>query len=155
MLAVMHDPTVPIRDRMKAASLLLKIFPHESVHPSLTIRIPSLSTDAEAGVPDERLGNGSHSPEISHKAVSHSEEPKAPVNIETNTDPSNPDPPFLIDYSQPLTPTEIQEIKAAVHALRPDFDPSQLLHLYLCACGHWLTFPCDCASNLRGKHRMN
>ena len=152
MLAVMRDPTVSITDRMKAADMLMRIFPHESVHPSLTIRIAPFPhcTDAESGATDERLGNDSHSLEISHKAVSHSGDTTAPVNLREPPDPSTPDPPFLIDYSQPLTPSEIEEFKAAVHKLRPDFAHLPVPEFHLCPCGHWITGTYPCC-----KARMN
>jgi hypothetical protein len=50
----------------------------------------------------------------------------------------------LTRYTDPPTPEEIEEIKAAVHALRPDFDPSLPVEYHFCPCGHWITgsYPC-------------
>ena len=140
MLAVMRDPTVDIKDRMKAASLLMRIYPHESVCPSLTIHIaPFTDTDAEAGPPGERLENGSHSLEISHKAPSHSADHPGPIN--------------LTRYTDPPTPEEIAEIKATVQRLCPDADLSQVPEPRLCACGHWMFYPCNCVT--RDPSKLN
>lgn len=86
LLAVMDDPTVDMRDRIKAASALLRLYPHDSDPPSLKYIIPhchSLSTESEPGPTMERTGNSSQKTDSSHIAASHSGEPKAPVNIET------------------------------------------------------------------------
>jgi hypothetical protein len=49
-----------------------------------------------------------------------------------------------IDYSTPPTPAELEEIQAAVHALRPDLAHLPLPELHHCPCGHWIsgTYPC-------------
>ena len=111
LLAVMHDPTVDMRDRIKAASALLRLFPHDWDPPSLKYVIPhcySFATEPEPepGPTTERLANSSQISPRSHIAPNHSGESPGPSNFETT-----PDPP---------SPEEIQQIAAAVHALRPD-----------------------------------
>src|SRR5262249_46921737 len=124
LLRVMHDHDAPIRDRIRAASKLLRIYGEDSFHPRLTIRIApfpdcySLSTSSESEATDERLGNGSHSLEISHKAVSHSGRTQAPVNIETNL--------------ESLTFDQIVQLVRDT-----DIDS-----LPLCECGHRMFRPC-------------
>jgi hypothetical protein len=89
LLAVMHDRDTPLRDRMDAASRLLRLFPYDWDAPRLTYRIEgfpschSLSTWSDPGPAIERTEINSHSREISQKTLNHSGEPQAPVNIET------------------------------------------------------------------------
>src|SRR5215510_12401661 len=64
LLAGMHDPQLPIRERMRAASALLRIYPRDWDAPAFTYRIGgipdcSLSTSSDPGATDERLGNNS------------------------------------------------------------------------------------------------
>jgi hypothetical protein len=150
LLEVMHDPSIALKQRIKAASALLRLYPDESFTPRLTIRIPdqpSLSTTPAPRASDGRLGERSHFSPTSHITTPHSGDPTAPVNLTRYTDPptlTDDTEPYTPDYSIPPTPAEIEEIKAAVHALRPDFDPSQPVELFQCSCGHWLTHPCNC-----------
>jgi hypothetical protein len=62
--------------------------------------------------------------------------------------PSNmmrdPEPSYLPDYSQPPTPQELQEIKAAINKLRPDLAHLPVPEFHLCPCGHWITGEYDC-----------
>jgi hypothetical protein len=88
LLAVMHDPTVDIHDRIKAASTLLRLFPYDWDPPAFTYRIGgipdcSLSTSSDPGATDERLGNSSHSSAIAHKGSSRMTDDPPPLNIET------------------------------------------------------------------------
>src|SRR5262249_46859294 len=87
LLAVMHDPQLPVRERMKAASALLRIYPRDWDPPSAKIiigGIPHCSSSASGPRPAmERTENGSQKRESSHKSLNHSGEPNAPVNIET------------------------------------------------------------------------
>ena len=162
MAEVMHDRSLPLAIRMDAACKLLAIYPDESFVPRLTYIIPdqpSLATTPGPRASDGPLGKHSHFSATSHITPSHSREAKAPVNIETNTDPSSFDPDLEppIDYSIPPSPAEIAEIKAAVHALRPDFDPSDIPDPHLCPCGHWIVGEYDCCRALasRDPSKMN
>jgi hypothetical protein len=88
LLAVMRDPQLPIRDRIKAASALLRIYPHDWDPPAFTYRIGgipdcSLSTSSDPGPTDERLGNNSHSRDFAHKGSSPMMEKPGSPNIET------------------------------------------------------------------------
>lgn len=137
MLAVMRDTTLPLSIRLDAAA---KVAPfthpiranesrgYESIPYRCTIIIGGLPPEAQ----DLTTGNNSDSLQISHKTLNHSGEPQAPVNLTTI-----PSPP---------TPEEIQQIKAAVQALHPDADLSSLPEPRLCECGHWMFYPCKCAS---------
>jgi hypothetical protein len=146
--AVYHATHLPMSVRIQAASALLPYtnsFPRpQTIPPRRKIIIGGLGPyDHESGAEaPEQINTISQSKSaIANNSHQPSSETPGPLYTETNSYP-----PTLIDYSQPLTPTEIQQIKAAVHALRPDFDPSQPIPLYLCVCGHWLTFPCDCVT---------
>ena len=90
LLAVMHDRHAPIRDRIKAASTLLRLYPHDWDPPAFTYRIGgipercgSLSTSSDPGATDERLGNNSHSRDFAHKGPTRMTENPQPPNIET------------------------------------------------------------------------
>src|SRR5262245_42443376 len=144
LLAIMHDPQLPIHNRMHAAHKLLRIYVDESVKPRLTYRIEGIpscnssSAEAEAGTADRITANDSDSSPLAQIPSRHSDEAKAAVNIETNTDT--------------LTPTDIQQIKAKVQQLYPDADLSNTPdHLTLCECVHWMLFPCKCASINRAR----
>jgi len=147
LLAVMHDRQLPLATRIDAAAKLLRIYPDEWFTPRVTIRIPdqhdTLSTGPGPIATDGRLGIGRHFLPRENKARTRSDDNSDAITLRENTDTYTP------DYSVPPTAQEIEEIKAAVHALRPDYDPSQPVTLHLCACGHWLTFPCDCATRTR------
>ena len=151
--AVYRDPLLPMSIRIDAARGLLPYTEHPpgprpaNSFPRCTIIIGGLGPcdhGSSPGDPEQINGKSqSFSPFANDSPQPQSETP-GPLNIETTPEPST-----LIDYSTPPTPAELQQIKAAVHALRPDYDPSKPLTLHLCACGHWLTFPCDCATRTR------
>ena len=144
--AVYHDPRLPMSIRIEAARGLL---PYTEPRPAsiplshigCTIVIGGLGPSTPEPEPlqiNEETQSFSLPASANHPAQSESQ---GPSNIETTSYPQS-----LPDYSTPPTPDEIQQIKAAVHALQPNFDPSQPIPLYLCGCGHWLAFPCDCAT---------
>ena len=138
ILRVMHDPSVPIKDRMDAASRLLRLFPFDWDRPRYKViigGIPSLHDHGSCSEADYfREGsteNDSQNRKSAQIATSHHGDDEPPLNMER--------------YSSPLTPTEIQQIKAAVQQLCPDADLSNTPdHLTLCECGHWMLFPCKC-----------
>src|SRR5262245_10054988 len=141
----MHATHQPMAVRIAAASALLPY-----THPAPRSVIPPLSYEPWSDIcspwPREEDPTGNHSENLVslNKTLTRDDEAVPPQNLETT-----PYPLPLVDYSIPPTPAELQQIKAAVHALQPNFDPSQPIPLYLCACGHWLTFPCDCATRTR------
>jgi hypothetical protein len=148
LLAVMRAQHLPMSVRISAASAAAPYTtPRPCVsrpHPCLTYIIPdnpSLREPYEPGTPDQDpcTENPEQNNTISQsnsRSASNSHQPQLddprPLNTETN--------------SSPLTFDEIQEVKAAVQALHPDADLSQIPdHLTLCQCGHWVPFPCKCA----------
>jgi hypothetical protein len=146
LLAVMHDPTLPIATRIKAASAALPLT--ESVPrstapaPSCTIIIGGLPPCHSFDHPPiERTEINSQTRESSHIAPSHSGEPQAPVN--------------LTRYPDPPTPTELQEIKAAVNRLRPDLAHLPVPEPRLCACGHWIFGPCPLGERCCDRTKLN
>src|SRR6516225_6792222 len=125
LLAVMHAPDVAIKDRIRAASSLLTLFPHDWDPPRLKYVIGGIpsqcaraSQDPDFSPDRDNRNQQSNSPSRSYSSQPH-DRPQAPVNIETNT--------------EPLSPTDIQQIKAAVQRLQPHADLSQVPdHLTLC-----------------------
>ena len=93
LLAVMHSAEVPIRDRIRAASELLRIYGEESFRPRLTYRIEgipdcySLSTEAEVGPTDGTTEIGSHVSPGSHIAPRHSDDNPGPSTLREHPDP--------------------------------------------------------------------
>ena len=88
---MMHAPDAPIRDRIRAATELLRIYPHDWDPPRLKYIIGGIPSEAlgtchasgHPGPAMESTENHSHSREISHKTLNHSGDTKASVNIET------------------------------------------------------------------------
>jgi len=114
LLAVMHDRHAPIRDRIKAASTLLRLYPHDWDPPAFTYRIGgipacSLSTASSSAI--ERTKNHSHFSAVAHRAPSHmTDDPRSP-NIDEI----------------------INDIKTGNHP-----EPT------LCTiCGHYMPYPCS------------
>ena len=147
--AVMHDDTFSMPLRVKAPAALTSIHTKAPQSP-ITIHIKDAYCHEylarfpwlkEFAAKDPEQINGKS--QSFSSSASNNPHPRCgdpgPPNIETTSNS-----PTLIDYSKPPTPDEIQQIKAAVHALQPDFDPSQPVPLYLSACGRWLTFRCNC-----------
>jgi hypothetical protein len=145
--AVMHEDTISIALRVKAAKALTDI-QSKAPPPSITLHIrdPYSHEFVARFLKTTEQINGKSQSKSDFANDNHHPSSKTPPPSNTET---NSYPPTLPDYSSPPTPEEIQQIKAAVHALQPDFDPSQPVPLYLCACGHWLTFQCDCVTGTR------
>jgi hypothetical protein len=89
LLRVMHDPDAPIKDRIRAASALLRIYPHDWDPPRLKYIIGGIPechslSQSEALEPEvERTEINSQKREARRITLSHSGELKAPANIET------------------------------------------------------------------------
>jgi hypothetical protein len=136
LLAVMHATNQPISTRIEAAKAALpytnsfpsKVQGYVSYHCRLIIG--GLEPVAEDPSPPNE-GSQSFSPRRSNNHHPQSEA-QAPQN--------------LTRYSDPPTPEDIQQIKAAVQRLCPDADLSNIPEPRLCACGHWMFYPCKCAS---------
>jgi hypothetical protein len=121
LLRVMHDPDVPIRDRIRAASVLLRIYPHDWDPPRLKYIIGGIAkchslSQSEALEPElERTEISSQKREARRITLNHSGELKAPVNIETI----------------------IEDIKSGNYP-----EPT------LCTrCGHLMPYPCSTTKN--------
>jgi hypothetical protein len=125
LLAVMHDRHAPIRDRIKAASTLLRLFPYDWDAPRLKYII--------GGIPSEALGpcqsrpamepteKHSHFSAIAHKAPSHMTDDPRPLNIET----------IISDIKSGNFPTPT-----------------------LCTiCGHYMPYPCSTSKTLINGER--
>ena len=91
------------------------------------------------GSANDPTRNHSQNPLPPNKALTRDDEAVAPQNLTTI-----PNTPPLIDYSTPPTPAELQEIKAAINALRPDLAHLPVPEFHLCPCGHWITGEYDC-----------
>jgi hypothetical protein len=145
--AVYRDPSLPMSTRIDAARGLLPYTEPRpasvpSSHIGCTIVIGGLgpcATDPEPRSPADPTRNHSQNPDPASITVTHDGDPGDPVNIETT-----PHPDFVPDYSTPPTPAELQEIKAAINALRPDLAHLPVPEFHLCPCGHWITGEYDC-----------
>ena|SRR5262245_33685535 len=89
LLRVMHAPDAAIRDRLRAASELLRLYPRDWDPPAFTYRIGGILechslSQSEALEPEvETTEINSQKRESSRETLNHSGEPKAPANIET------------------------------------------------------------------------
>src|SRR5262249_55583441 len=159
---VMVDDTFSMTLRVKAAAALTSIQTKAHV-PPITIRIkdpycheylarfPWLKEFA-AKDPEQINENSQSKSRIRPDNPQPSSETPGPTNIETNSYP-----PTLIGYSKPPTPAELQEIKAAINALRPDLAHLPTPEFHLCPCGHWITgtYPCCEALHPRDGSKLN
>jgi hypothetical protein len=169
--AVYHDKSLPIAIRIEAAHRLLPFTEPRppcspSREPRLTIRIPYMSELFQgSGEPEGEPGSADDPTEIDsenlrspYKTTARAEDIGDFQNLTTMPEPqtfTDPPPDYIPDYSTPPTPDELQAIKAVVDHLRPDLAHLPVPELHLCACGHWLTFPCDCSLVPRDKSKMN
>jgi hypothetical protein len=147
--AVMHCDTLSIALRAKAAKALTLIHTKAPV-PPITIhikdpysheyltRFPWLKKLA-AENPGQINANSQSKDRNRPDSHQPSSKTLAPLYTETTSNP-----PSLPDYSTPPTPSELQEIKAAVNRLRPDLAHLPIPEFHKCPCGHWITgtYPC-------------
>jgi hypothetical protein len=140
LLAVMRDTSLPLPIRISAASA---VAPYQ--HPrSRQDIVPYHCKIIIGGLPPPEPGAGAdptgfHSQDLRSASinVTHGDEAVNLVNIETTSSP-----PSL---------AEIEEIKAAVHALRPDLAHLPIPEPRLCACGHWMFGPCPLGEQCRER----
>jgi len=163
MLAVMRDTTLPLAIRLDAAAKVAPFYHRRlrSIDPHYTIVIPPLSLEPWADIcsPWPRsTANCSQNPSASNTALSHGGDTQAPVDLTTDTETQNPEPSSAAEhlrsgpsYSDPPTPAELQEIKAAINRLRPDLAHLPVPEFHLCPCGHWITGEYDCCRELRSR----
>jgi hypothetical protein len=138
--AVMEATHQPMSIRIEAAKGLLPYtnsVPRPVAPPAYTIVIPPLSLEPWSHIcspwprsPGDPTGN-------------HSQNLVSP-EIPVTRDGEAGDPQNLTRYSDPPTPAELQEIKAAINALRPDLAHLPVPEFHLCPCGHWITGEYDC-----------
>ena len=136
--AVYCDPTLPMSIRIDAARGLPPYTEPRpasapSSHIGCTIVIGGLGpcdTDRAQGPATDPTRN-------------HSQNLVSP-EIPVTRDGEAGDPQNLTRYSDPPTPAELQEIKAAINALRPDLAHLPVPEFHLCPCGHWITGEYDC-----------
>jgi hypothetical protein len=150
--AIYRDRTFPLSTRIDAARALLPYTeprPTNSFPPRCKIIIGGLGPYDHGSVTEdaEQINANSQSKSrIRPDNPQPSSETPGPTNIETNSYPAT-----LIDYSTPPTPAELQEIKAAINALRPDLAHLPVPEFHLCPCGHWITGEYDCCRRERSK----
>jgi hypothetical protein len=148
LTAVMRATHLPMTSRIQAASALLpytnsfppKVQGYVSHHCKIII--------GGMGPPPGSTGNHSQNPDPTSITVTRDDDTGDLQNIETTPEPSP-----LIDYSTPPTPAELQEIKAAINALRPDLAHLPIPEPHLCRCGHWVVGDCGCPQ--RDPSKMN
>jgi len=154
--AVMEDEQLPMSYRIEAAKALLPFttpYPRSQIiPPRCTVVIPPLeprTPDPSAGDP---TGNHSQNRVLPNTTLTRNDEAGDPVKLR-----GEPEPSTFIDYSQPHTPSELAEIKAAIDRLRPDLAHFPVPEFHLCPCGHWITGEYDCCRALssRDPSKMN
>ena len=128
LCCVYRDASLPMSIRIEAARGLL---PYTEPRPA---RIPSSDVGCTIvigglgpcdpgsgeGEPEQIVGETQSFPEIADNTCQPPSGGPGPSNMMRA-----PEPSYLPDYSQPPTPTEIAEIKAAVQRLHPDAGPLQ------------------------------
>ena len=154
--AVYRDPLLPMSIRIDAARGLLPHTeappgprPANSVPPRCTIVIGGLGPYDHGSLPKdpESINTISQSKsEIANNSHRPQSETPGPLYTETNSNTL---------YSEPPSPEELQEIKAAVHALRPDLAHLPTPEFHLCPCGHWITGSYPCCEGSRDPSKMN
>ena len=157
LLAVMHDRTLPLATRIKAASALLPFTnsvprPTNSV-PRCKIVIGGLGPYDQSLSPEdpEQINTISQSKSAIANNNPHPQSgAPGPLYIE-----ENPEPSTSINYSTPPTPAELQEIKAAINRLRPDLAHLPVPEPHLCACGHWIFGPCPLGERCCDRTKLN
>ena len=159
LYAVMNATNQPISIRIEAAKALLP-YTHPAlktqiIPPRCTIVIPPLeprTQDHEFCPPPagDPTGNHSQNPDPASITVTRNGEAVAPLYTETTSNP-----PSLIAYSQPPSPSDLQEIKAAINRLRPDLAHLPVPEPHLCACGHWIFGPCPLGERCRDRSKLN
>jgi hypothetical protein len=141
--AVYRATNLPMSVRIQAASALLP-YTHHGPRPTNSVSqctyiIPYQGTFDRDPSPGPIVDETQSFPLSASSNLPAQSEGVAPVYIDENPDPSPP-----IDYSTPPTPAELQEIKAAINALRPDLAHLPVPEFHLCPCGHWITGEYDC-----------
>jgi hypothetical protein len=158
--AAMHCDTLSIALRVKAARALTSIHT-KAPQPPVTIRIKDPYSHEylarfpwlkEFATKDPEQTNAISQSKSRIRSNSHQPSSETPPPLYTET---NSNSPSLIDYSKPPTPEEIQQIKAAVHALRPDLAHLPVPEFHLCPCGHWITGSYPCCEALSDKTKLN
>jgi hypothetical protein len=131
--AVYRDPLLPMSTRIDAARGLLPYTEPRPMNSVIDCKVVIGGLGSSPEDPEQIVG------ETQSKSVGA--EPSSgtpgPLCTEMNSNPL---------YSEPPSPEEIEQIKAAVLALHPDADLSQLPEPRLCECGHWMFYPCKCTS---------
>ena len=160
LTAVYRATHLPMVTRIQAASALLPFTTHRpspEFIPQLKYIIPPLSLEPWSHIcspwprtPDDPTSDRSEDLLSASLNVTRDGEAVDSVNLTTIPEPSP-----LIDYSTPPSPTELQEIKAAINKLRPDLAHLPTPEFHLCPCGHWITGTYPCCERSRDPSKMN
>src|SRR5262245_13610012 len=152
--AVYRDASFPMSIRIDAARGLLPYTeprPTNSFPPRRTIVIGGLGDHGSAPEDPEQFNTKSQSSSVRRSNNPH---PQSGATRPLYSD-ENPEPSPLIDYSTPPTPSELQEIKAAINQLRPDLSHLPIPEPHLCSCGHWIFGPCPLSERCRDGSKLN
>jgi hypothetical protein len=154
LLAVMHCDRLPMSTRIDAARGLLPYTEPRpacapSSHVGCTIVIGGLGPCDPDPLPGSTRDH-SQNPFGAQIPVPRDDEPGDPQNLTTTSYP-----PSLPNYSDPPTPAELQEIKAAINRLRPDLADLAVPEFRFCECGNWICGPCPLGERCREKSKLN
>jgi len=165
LLAVMRAEHLPLAVRIKAAA---SVAPYCVPRPGETRVYPCVPYHLTYIIPENRLlreGLGPAEPRTTDQN-SFTEDPDIPSTGIHSQNPSgaqiaitqvgdDPGPLNLTTYSHPPSPAEIGEIRAAIHALRPDLAHYPITAPHLCRCGHWIFGPCPLGDRCRDRSKLN
>jgi hypothetical protein len=143
LTAVYRATHLPMPTRIQAAAAILSFT--NSVPRKVQGYVPCRIIIGGFGTNPSPTNEESQSFSISRSDNRHPQsEDQGPSNTENPFQSLNTETSSNTLYSEPPSPEELQEIKAAISALRPDLAHLPLPELHKCPCGHWLTFECNC-----------
>jgi len=153
LLAVMRDPSQPMATRITAAR---DVAPYFIAAPRPVVQGPTI-TIVIGGIEDRDEINANSQSFSEDRSYNHRPfwTTPGPSYIEKTFPSPNTETPSNTLYSEPPSPTEIQEIAAVVHRLRPDLAHLPIPTPHLCGCGHWIFGPCPLGERCRDGSKLN
>jgi hypothetical protein len=153
LLAVMRDPSQPMATRITAAR---DVAPYFIAAPRPVVQGPTI-TIVIGGIEDRDEINANSQSFSEDRSYNHRPfwTTPGPSYIEKTFPSPNTETPSNTLYSEPPSPTDIQQIAAVVHRLRPDLAHLPIPTPHLCGCGHWIFGPCPLGERCRDGSKLN
>jgi hypothetical protein len=154
LTAVYHATHLPMSIRIEAASALLPYT--NSVPRKVQGYVPCRIIIGGFGTDPSPTNEESQSFSISRSDNRHPQsEDQGPSNTENPFPSLNTETSSNTLYSEPPSPTEIKEIKAAINKLRPELAHLPVPEFHFCKCGHWICGPCPLGEQCRDRSKLN